>query len=182
MTTKPAIGDSSTRNTQDAQFAGGVITGVQGLAAALKSGQPLPIANSFFSLAAHLNGGKNEAVNDISAGLGLVSSIIGFRDALKNGDNFGILVSAGNLSKNALGIYQGYLSNQIAAQGGQAALQSTIDYGSDAAAQAASELLADSAAASNLAANLGQTLVAGFTSVTATPMLAANERWYRLLG
>ena len=109
--------------TPEAQQFGNTLTDIQGLISALKSGQPLPIATSLFNMASHLsrhilqdengdpiydsNGnpqldGGDATLADISGGLNLISSVIGFRDALKRGDPLGSLVAAGSLASNAL--------------------------------------------------------------------------------
>jgi hypothetical protein len=152
-------------NDADANFAGGIITHAKSLINAIKSGQPLPIATSVFSLAGHLsrsiavdsNGtpltrdgntyldAGNVELDNINSGFGIVNGIIGLRQALKNGDNFGALVNAGGIAQNGLKLYQSYLNSELA----------TLAAGS----AARDALVADIKVIDGYASTLGSTLV-----------------------
>ena len=128
--------------TVEGQRFGTALTDAQSLLAAVKSGNPLPIATSFFNLASHMSRhvvidpvsrrpmldsygneiikGGDEALSTIttlgnfSNGLNAVTSLLSFSDALERGDTLAALSSGGGLTQAGFKLYQSYLNVQIA--------------------------------------------------------------------
>lgn len=147
----------------ETQKLGGALTSVQSLLAALKSGRPLPIASSIFSLAHHLSrhvvkgpdgrptldGGDATlaGINDTFSG---VSSLVGLFDALDQGDALGAVRSGLNVSVVLLKAYKAALDAQIVATYSSVA--------SAKASEAGAQMVASSEAAGAAIQQIGQIL------------------------
>ena len=119
-------GEPDWYETANAQSLGGSLTQIQNLIAALKSGKPLPIATSYFNVVAGLSG--NADLIGINQGLGQLSSLFNFADAIKRGDNLAALSSGASFVRT---IVQGQYS-AVTAQIGN-------NFGNLASAKLASE-------------------------------------------
>ena len=88
--------------TADAQRFGGSLAEIQSLVAALKSGEPLPIAVIVFNMAASAS--RSAELGTIAGGLNTLASLQGLRGALERGDELGALVSGAGFVDSAYNI------------------------------------------------------------------------------
>jgi YD repeat-containing protein len=102
----------------EVQRLGASLTSIQGLIAALKSGNGLGIATSSFNTLEALTGGVDGTLEDIGAGLNGATAILGLKGALERGDMLSAVSSGLTISKMALTVYQSTLSTQAASLAG----------------------------------------------------------------
>lgn len=82
------------------------------LLAAIKSGNPLPIATSVFGTLSHQLS-DNPVVGDIASGLSTLSSLKNLTDALQRGDIFQVAINSGSLASTALQLHQAVLRDAL---------------------------------------------------------------------
>ncbi len=122
-------------DTAEAHRYGSLLTGVQSLIAAFQSGKPLPIATSFFNLAASA-ADTNSGLGDIAQGLNAVSALNSFRAAFERGDELAAAAAGASFARYALQGAQTLVGNQIISQYGSiAGARFAIDAGDEVAAQ-----------------------------------------------
>ncbi|MBK9573141.1 MAG: hypothetical protein IPO43_10610 [Rhodoferax sp.] len=102
----------------EVQRLGASLTSIQGLIAAIKSGNGLGIATSSFNTLEALTGGVDGTLEDIGAGLNGATAILGLKGALERGDMLSAVSSGLTISKMALTVYQSTLSTQAASLAG----------------------------------------------------------------
>ena len=81
--------------TAEAKGYGDILTNMQSLVAALKSGNPLPLGAAVFNLAAKLS--KSAELGEIAGTLGTLNSLNGLVKSLERGDEFGALASGAGI-------------------------------------------------------------------------------------
>ncbi|TXT37571.1 MAG: putative histidine secretory acid phosphatase [Comamonadaceae bacterium] len=129
----PTDGSQPWYETPAAQQLGNTLTGMQSLIAALKSGKPLPIATATFNLAATVS--RNAELAGISQGLGTLSSLDSFTQALQRGDELAAISSGASFVNNVyIELFKDTVTRGIAALGGINAARALADMGDEAAA------------------------------------------------
>ncbi len=98
----------------EVQRLGASLTSIQGLIAAIKSGNGLGLATSSFNTLEALDGPFDGTLADLGAGLNGATAILGLKGALERGDMLSAISSGLTISKMALTAYQGALSSQVA--------------------------------------------------------------------